>query len=59
MKKLYENIVKAIQYGLTEGLFDDQIDILDTSDDENILADKIAYNINTLSFIYINQHQSL
>ena len=48
MKKLYENIVKAIQYGLTEGLFDDEIDdILDAydSDVENILADKIAYNI--------------
>ena len=48
MKKLYENIVKAIQYGLTEGLFDDQTDILDASDDENILADKIAYDFSDM-----------
>lgn len=45
MKKLYENIIKAVQSGLNEGLFDEETDILDGTEDENILADKIAYDI--------------
>lgn len=46
MKKLYKNIIKAIQHGLNEGLFDSELDdILDISDEENILVDKIVYDI--------------
>ena len=45
MKKLYENIIKAVKTGLNEGLFDEETDILDGTEDENILADKIAYDI--------------
>lgn len=44
MKRLYNNIINAIQESLNESLFNDPSDdILDSTDDENILADKITY----------------
>ena len=44
MKHLYNNIINAIQESLNESMFNDPSDdILDSTDDENILADKITY----------------
>ena len=44
MKHLYNNIINAIYESLNESMFNDPSDdILDSTDDENILADKITY----------------